>query len=98
VPDRHGASLTALENEWRRSDSDDPFRTLACPLLTASVLRSALFDVTPAGPVTLGAAAITKLAIAAIASYVTAARAMRVDPQSTPGRMNRARTSSSQHP
>ena len=44
------------------------------------VLRSMLFGLEPRDPVTLAAAAVSMLALAAIAGYVPARRAARVDP------------------
>lgn len=48
--------------------------------LTARFLRSFLFGVTPSDPLTLAAATATLIAIAALASWIPARRAARVDP------------------
>ena len=47
---------------------------------TTSVLRALLFDVSPTDPWTLGAVALLLLGLAAVASWVPAARAARVSP------------------
>ncbi len=49
----------------------------------ARFLRSFLYGVTPTDPVTLGAASLMLMAIAALASWIPARRASRVDPAHT---------------
>jgi hypothetical protein len=51
--------------------------------VVARFLRSFLFGVAPSDPVTLGAASLLLVAIAALASWIPAHRASRVDPAST---------------
>jgi ABC-type antimicrobial peptide transport system permease subunit len=46
----------------------------------AQLVKSMLFDVTPSDPASYVATAIVLLVVAAVASYVPARRAMRVDP------------------
>lgn len=53
---------------------------IASTLLITRLLSSVLFDVSPTDPVTLAAVSAIMLAIAVLASYVPAQRAMRVDP------------------
>jgi putative ABC transport system permease protein len=48
--------------------------------LVARFLKSFLFGVDTADPVTLGAAALALIAISALASWIPARRAARVDP------------------
>jgi len=56
---------------------------LAIFALTARFLRSLLFGVSAGDPLTLGAAALALLAVAALASWIPARRAARVDPATT---------------
>ncbi|MGH7709766.1 MAG: ABC transporter permease [Gemmatimonadaceae bacterium] len=51
--------------------------------VVARFLRSFLFGVAPSDPVTLGAASLLLVAIAALASWIPARRASRVDPANT---------------
>jgi predicted permease len=53
---------------------------LAVALATTRVLHSMLYAVSPEDPVTLGATALVVIAIAVLASYVPARRALRIDP------------------
>jgi putative ABC transport system permease protein len=53
---------------------------LAASIGIARVLRSQLVGVSPHDPVTFGAAAVLLLAVALVACYLPARRAMRVDP------------------
>jgi putative ABC transport system permease protein len=53
---------------------------LAAALAAANVVASMLFEVTPFDPVSYAATAAVILAVAALACYVPARRAMRVDP------------------
>ncbi|MGI8548015.1 MAG: ABC transporter permease [Gemmatimonadaceae bacterium] len=53
---------------------------IASTLLITRVLSSVLFDVSPTDPVTLAVVSAIMLALAVLASYVPAQRAMRVDP------------------
>ena len=53
---------------------------LALFALVARFLKSFLFGVNPADPLTLGAAALALLGISALASWIPARRAARVDP------------------
>ncbi|HEY6250212.1 MAG TPA: FtsX-like permease family protein, partial [Candidatus Angelobacter sp.] len=48
--------------------------------LLTRTMRSLLFEVSPADPVTLGVMALLLLLVAALASYTPARRATRVDP------------------
>ena len=49
-------------------------------LVSRSVIRKLLYDVSPTDPVTLGLVAIGLLLVALLASYLPARRATRVDP------------------
>ena len=51
--------------------------------IVARFLRSFLFGVAPSDPLTLGAASLILVAIAALASWIPARRASRVDPANT---------------
>jgi ABC-type antimicrobial peptide transport system permease subunit len=53
---------------------------VAGSLLIARALSALLFGVRPTDPVTLGATAVVLLAVAAIACFLPARRATRVDP------------------
>ncbi len=53
---------------------------LAIAMATSRVLRSMLYAITPADPVTLGVTALLVVAVAVLASYVPARRALRIDP------------------
>ena len=53
---------------------------LAGALALARLVATMLFDVTPFDPASYAATAIVLLAIAALACYIPARRAMRVDP------------------
>ena len=53
---------------------------LAGALALTSLIAKLLFDVTPFDPASYGATALLLLAVAALACYVPARRAMRVDP------------------
>ena len=53
---------------------------LAAALATTRLLASLLFDVQPTDPVTLGAVSVLLVLIAAVASWMPARRAMRVNP------------------
>jgi putative ABC transport system permease protein len=53
---------------------------LAAALATTRLLRSLLFEVQPDDPATLVAVSLALVALAAVASWVPARRAMRVDP------------------
>jgi len=46
----------------------------------SSVMAGLLFDVSPTDPATLGSVALVLLAVAAVASFFPAQRAVRVDP------------------
>jgi ABC-type antimicrobial peptide transport system permease subunit len=50
-------------------------------VLVARLLRSQLFGVTPADPTTCASFALILLTVGAVASYVPAHRAVRIDPQ-----------------
>jgi ABC-type antimicrobial peptide transport system permease subunit len=56
---------------------------LAVFMGVARFLRSFLYGVAPNDPLTLGAAALTLIVVAALASWIPARRASRVDPAST---------------
>ena len=56
---------------------------LAAGLAAARSLSTLLYGTSPADPVTLGAAVIVLLAVAALACYLPARRAARVDPATT---------------
>ena len=56
---------------------------LAGALAAARAMRQMLFGISPFDPVTFGAMAAGLLAVAALASFVPARRAMRVDPAIT---------------
>jgi putative ABC transport system permease protein len=56
---------------------------LVAAIALARLVESMLFDVTPLDPTSYTATAILLLAIAALACYVPARRAMRVDPMVT---------------
>jgi len=49
-------------------------------LVSAKILRSLLFGLTPTDPVTIGVMSLLMLGIAALAGYLPARRAARVDP------------------
>ena len=51
-----------------------------CTLATARLIRHLLFNVTPYDPVTLVLVSLVLLAVGALAGYIPAQRAMRVDP------------------
>jgi predicted permease len=53
---------------------------LPCALAATRLLAHMLFGVTPYDPVTLGIVTVVMLAVAAIAGYIPARRAMKVDP------------------
>jgi ABC-type antimicrobial peptide transport system permease subunit len=53
---------------------------LGCAVAAARVIRSLLFGVRPADPLTLGIVALMLLFVAAVATYIPARRALRVDP------------------
>jgi putative ABC transport system permease protein len=53
---------------------------LAIAMATSRVLRSMLYAISPADPVTLGVTALLVVAVAVLASYVPARRALRIDP------------------
>jgi len=53
---------------------------LAAAIGLAQLVKSMLFDVTPSDPASYVATAAVLLLVAALASYVPARRAMRVDP------------------
>jgi ABC-type antimicrobial peptide transport system permease subunit len=56
---------------------------LAGSLAAARAMRQMLFGISPFDPVTFGAMAAGLLAVAALASFVPARRAMNVDPAIT---------------
>jgi predicted permease len=56
---------------------------LAAAVAAARALRQMLFGISPLDPVTFGAMAAALLAVAALASFVPARRAMKVDPMVT---------------
>jgi putative ABC transport system permease protein len=56
---------------------------LPAAALASRLLKSLLFDVGAVDPLTFGAAPAVLLAVAALASYIPAARAARVDPNIT---------------
>jgi len=56
---------------------------LAGALAAARAMRQMLFGISPVDPVTFGAMAAALLAVAALASFVPARRAMKVDPMVT---------------
>jgi ABC-type antimicrobial peptide transport system permease subunit len=51
-----------------------------CTLATARLITHLLFNVTPYDPVTLVLVSLVLLAVGALAGYIPAQRAMRVDP------------------
>jgi ABC-type antimicrobial peptide transport system permease subunit len=51
-----------------------------CALATARLITHLLFNVTPYDPVTLVLVSLVLLAVGALAGYIPAQRAMRVDP------------------
>jgi ABC-type antimicrobial peptide transport system permease subunit len=51
-----------------------------CAVATARLITHLLFQVTPYDPVTLALAPLMLVAVAVVASYVPARRAMKVDP------------------
>jgi ABC-type antimicrobial peptide transport system permease subunit len=53
---------------------------LTCALAASRLLGNMLFGVSASDPATLAIVAITLAAVAALAGYVPARRAMRVDP------------------
>jgi predicted permease len=53
---------------------------LAIAMATSRVLRSMLYAISPADPLTLGVTALLVVAVAVLASYVPARRALRIDP------------------
>jgi predicted permease len=53
---------------------------MAGALATSRLFRTLLFDVSPVDPIALGGAAVMLLAVGALAAYVPARRATRVDP------------------
>jgi predicted permease len=56
---------------------------LAAAVAAARAMRQMLFGISPFDPVTFGAMAAALLAVAALASFVPARRAMKVDPMET---------------
>ena len=52
----------------------------SCALATARLITHLLFEVTPYDPVTLGLVSLVLVAVGALAGYIPARRAMRVDP------------------
>jgi predicted permease len=52
-------------------------------LLFAKLLRTLAFEVSPADPATLGAASVTVLIVATLATWIPARRAARIDPAET---------------
>jgi predicted permease len=53
---------------------------LSCALILTRVLRNLLFDVTPTDPATLLSVSCLVICVAAVAAFMPARRAMRVDP------------------
>ena len=53
---------------------------IACALALARLVTTMLFEVTPFDPASYLATALVLLAVAALACYIPARRAMRVDP------------------
>jgi putative ABC transport system permease protein len=53
---------------------------LSCALILTRVLRNLLFDVTPTDPATLFSVCCLVFCVAAVAAFMPARRAMRVDP------------------
>jgi putative ABC transport system permease protein len=53
---------------------------IACALALAQLVAAMLYEVTPFDPASYSATALVLLAVAALACYVPARRAMRVDP------------------
>ena len=53
---------------------------LAGALATSRLFTSLLFDVSPLDPIALGTASVLLLGVGALAAYVPARRATRVDP------------------
>jgi ABC-type antimicrobial peptide transport system permease subunit len=53
---------------------------LAGTVMTTRYLRSILFDLSPTDPLTIAATALVILAVAAMAGYLPARRASRIDP------------------
>jgi putative ABC transport system permease protein len=53
---------------------------LATSFLLTRTMRSLLFEISPNDPVTIGAIALLVIVVAAVASYIPARRATRVDP------------------
>ena len=53
---------------------------LAVAMATSRLLSSMLYAIRPVDPLTLGAAALIVIAVALLASYVPARRALRIDP------------------
>ena len=53
---------------------------LVAALLVSGVLRSLLFEISPADPLTLAGAALVLIVVAVLAAYLPARRAARVDP------------------
>ena len=53
---------------------------LAASFLLTRTMRSLLFEISPNDPITIGAIALLVIVVAALASYIPARRATRVDP------------------
>jgi putative ABC transport system permease protein len=53
---------------------------IPCSIVTARLITHLLFNVAPYDPVTLGLVSLVLVAVGAVASYIPARRAMRVDP------------------
>jgi ABC-type antimicrobial peptide transport system permease subunit len=53
---------------------------LVAAVAGARLMRSLLFDVTPIGPIAFGAVTLLLIAVAALASWMPARRALRSDP------------------